>query len=410
MNLEARMVVEALRAGVPSRAVVRLLGTEETAIEQRFEATLRDVWSDPPRLQSAGMGIAGGFGTGKSHLLGYLAEVALGQNFAVSRVVVSKETPLADPARVFQAAIRETRLPDRNDDPMTVVLAALRDRSHDLAALEAEVGRRDSGLAQVFAAIVFLLGKPATPADRVRRFERFLAGGKLNQGDLRQALKEAGASGLFDLRAVNAADLAVQRARFVPLLFRAAGYAGWCLLIDEVELIGRYTPLQRALAYAELARWVGLDAGVRVPGLVTVYAITDDFAGAVITPKRDDEKLPERLLLKGRPEQAERARRGIRHIQGTLHTLRRPGADDLAACHDKLRGLYGLAYGWPAPALTVAPPTASRTMRQHIKSWVTQWDLLRLQGAVGAIVTGTLGVSYAEMPALTEAREDEGDG
>jgi hypothetical protein len=161
------------------------------------------------------------------------------------------------------------------------------------------------------------------------------------------------------------------------------------------------------MASAELARWVGLDAGTRVPGLVTAYAITDDFAGAVIVPKRDDEKLPERLLLKGRPEQAERTRRGIRHIQSGLHMLRRPGAEDLAACHDKLRGLYGLAYGWPAPALAVAPPTASRTMRQHIKSWVTQWDLLRLYGAVGSVVTTTLGVSYAEMPELTDAREDD---
>jgi hypothetical protein len=212
---------------------------------------------------------------------------------------------------------------------------------------------------------------------------------------------------MFDLRAVSAADLGVQRARLVPLLFRAAGYAGWCVLIDEVELIGRYTPLQRALAYAELARWVGLDAKVRIPGLVTAYAITDDFAGAVITPKRDDEKLPERLMLKGKPELAERARRGISHIQSGLHMLRRPAAEDLAACHDKLRGIYALAYGRNAPALTVGPPTASRTMRQHIKSWVTQWDLLRLHGTVGAIVTATLGVSYAEMPELTDAREEE---
>ena len=38
--------------------------------------------------------IAGGFGAGKSHLLGYLQELALAENFIVSWVVISKETPL----------------------------------------------------------------------------------------------------------------------------------------------------------------------------------------------------------------------------------------------------------------------------------------------------------------------------
>jgi len=58
---------------------------------------------------------------------------------------------------------------------------------------------------------------------------------------------------MFALKPPPAAELTGQLIRFVPLLFRAAGCAGWCLLLDEVELIGRYTPLQRALSYA----WLG---------------------------------------------------------------------------------------------------------------------------------------------------------
>ena len=61
----------------------------------------------------------------------------------------------------------------------------------------------------------------------------------------RQALAAVGAPRMFDLRLPAAAELAEQRIRFAGRLFRAAGYAGWCLLLDEVELIGRYTPLQR---------------------------------------------------------------------------------------------------------------------------------------------------------------------
>ena len=411
MNLPARIAIEALRAGVPNREAVRLLGTEQTAIEQGFEAALQRAWADGARPGS-GLGIAGGFGTGKSHLLEYLAEVALAQGFVVSRVVVSKETPLSDPIRLFQAALRESTLPERNDDPLTAALTELRRQPAELASLQAAVGAPESGFSPVFAALLFLFDRPATPAERVRRFEKFLAGGRLNQTDLKQALKEAGAARPFELRVVPAAELARQQARFLPLLLRRAGFAGWCLLLDEVELIGRYTPLQRALAYAELARWLGLEAPVRIPGLVTVYALTDDFRTEVIEARGDAEKLPERLRLKGRAALAALAQAGIRHLTAAPYRLVPPGDADLAASHDRLRDLYAAAYGWPAPALPVAPPTASRTMRQHIKAWVTQWDLLRLEGAVASIVSGTLAASYAEMPELTEppaAEDDERD-
>lgn len=395
MNLAARIAIEALRAGVPNREAVRLLGTEQTDIEQGFESALQRAWADGAR-PGTGLGIAGDFGTGKSHLLEYLSEVALAQGFVVSRVVVSKETPLSDPARLFEAAMREAALPERNDDPMTAALADLRRHPAALSELQAAVSARDSGFSAVFAALLFLLGRPATPPERVRRFEKFLAGGRLAQADLRQALKEAGAARMFELRAVPAAQLAVQRARFAPLLFRMAGFAGWCLLLDEVELIGRYTPLQRAQAYAELARWLGLDASVRVPGLVTVYAITDDFRAAVIEARGDAEKLPERLLLKGRAAQAALAQAGIRHISTAPRRLVPPRDADLAACHDRLRDLYRAAYQWDAPPAPLATRTAAATMRQYIKSWITAWDLLRLAGAVAEIVTGTLGMNYGE--------------
>ena len=73
------------------------------------------------------------------------------------------------------------------------------------------------------------------------------------------------------------------------------------LLLDEVELISRYSVLQRGRSYAELARWLGLDAEEKVPGVVTVAAITDDFTSEVINKRRDDEQVP--LKLASRNEQ-----------------------------------------------------------------------------------------------------------
>ena len=56
-------------------------------------------------------------------------------------------------------------------------------------------------------------------------------------------------------------ELARQRLRFLPQLLRAAGHAGWVVLFDEVELIGRYSLLQRGRSYAELARWLDGNPG-----------------------------------------------------------------------------------------------------------------------------------------------------
>ena len=92
MTVEPRTAIEALRAGVPNRAALRQMGTEQTAIEHAFEVVLAAAGADGGETGAwrgaTGIGLAGGFGTGKSHMLGYLAEVARQQCFVVSRVVV----------------------------------------------------------------------------------------------------------------------------------------------------------------------------------------------------------------------------------------------------------------------------------------------------------------------------------
>ncbi len=403
MTIEARTAIEALRAGVPNRAAIRLMGTEQTGIEHAFEAALAAAWADAGPA-GAGIGLAGGFGTGKSHMLGYLAEVARQQGFVVSRVVVSKETPLSHPGHVLAAALRGAALPDRPDDPAAACVAALRARPEALDALEAAVSTPEAGFAPIFAACLFLLRRASTTPEMLRRIARLWAGAKVSTPALRQALSAAGAGRMFALKPLPAAAMTEQHIRFMPLLFRAAGYAGWCLLLDEVELIGRYTPLQRALSYAWLASWLGLGGERRWPGTVVAYAITDDFAAAVINARLDSEKLPERLELKGRDAEAALALAGIRHIERTVlqHRLLPPAPDDLAACHDKVLRLYSTAYAWPAPPLPPGERTSSRTVRQYIKGWITQWDLRRLDGSDVALISGSIASDYTENAAMAE--------
>src|SRR6516165_10597530 len=73
----------------------------------------------------------------------------------------------------------------------------------------------------------------------------------------------------------------------------------------------RYSPLQRARAYGELARWLGADSRAPIPGVVTVAAITDDFPDQMFRQRGDDEHIPPLLEVRGLPDQAAMARSGI---------------------------------------------------------------------------------------------------
>src|ERR1700693_3646376 len=121
-----RRAVEALRSGVPSWDAVAVLGSGQPAAEDRFSVLLERM-SEPARhaAQPAGLLLGGGFGTGKSHLLTHLAHLAMSSGFAVSTVVISKETPLHDPVKTFRAAIDAALDPGRAPGVLADAAAAL---------------------------------------------------------------------------------------------------------------------------------------------------------------------------------------------------------------------------------------------------------------------------------------------
>ena len=403
---DARRAIEALRAGVPNRSAIRLLGTGETAIREHFLANLqrsqKGAWESG---SSRGQVVAGGFGAGKSHLLGYLQELALNENFIVSWVAVSKETPLFDLDKLFIAAIRNATVPNRNDDAMTAVLARLNSKTDAFEDLRHWAEAPESELSPLFPALLHLLPLPGTTPDRMQKIARFLGGGKFNMADFRQWLREAGAAKLFPIKPIKLPGLSRQRLQFVSRLIMAAGYGGWVVLLDEVELIGRYSTLQRGRGYAELARWMGLDAEEAIPGIVTVAAITDDFKAAVIDKRHDEEQIPLKLTNKNERNNAARARLGIEAL-GKPMLLRSPNVQFLRESLEKARTLYASAYEWDPVIVEVGEISSTKSMRQYMKSWITAWDIERLYGGIEPqIETEAFASNYEENIEIEQAME-----
>jgi hypothetical protein len=387
-----RRAVEALRSGVPSWDAVAVLGSGQPEVEDRFTALLDHAGDQPGRasgLGSAGLLLGGGFGGGKSHLLTHLGHLAMSAGFVVSTVVISKETPLHDPAKTFRAAIEAAVDTERTHGVLAEAAASLDPDTPRYAELSRWVSSPASGLDERFAATLLCherLGGGELPGsgETADALVRFWGGEPLRISDLRKTLRSIGAAGLFSFSPIPARDLARQRFQFAARLLRAAGYGGWVILFDEVELIGRYSLLQRGRSYAELARWLdSKDAGQGLP-LVAVFATTDDFDEAVLTGKNDRADIPLKLRAKQSPEWDEAATLaevGMRHIEHDMLLLEPPDDDELDRAYAALKKLHADAFAWSPPDVVGLERLGATRMRQYVRAWINEWDLVRLDPA-----------------------------
>jgi hypothetical protein len=412
-TLTERQSIEALRAGVPSRAAVRHLGTDQKAVEARFLDSLSQVAGGRgDGRQLPGFMVEGGFGTGKSHLLEWLQHISLENGFACSKVVISKETPLGDAHKLFRAAVDSLTLPDRVGGLREAVEKLRRDSQAyaDLYGLVQDPAWRFDPL---FQATLLLFERLHSDTQFVDRVVAFWGGDRINVADLKKQLRTIGQA-RPDVRARRVRDLALPRFRFAAQLLAAAGYTGWVLLLDEVELVARLSLTARENSYATLAALSGHLKHTSVPGAFMVGAMTDDFTGVVFEQRRDREKIPQRWgerdpgylaeIEAGMQFLASSSRRGGLKIQP-------PDSGALQHTFGQVRDLYEAAYGWQPPAEVLADLAPKRSMRQHVRDWITRWDLLRLDPAYRPdIEVQSVTVDLAERPDLELSDEpDEED-
>ncbi len=434
-QLMARRALEALRAGVPNRDAVTALGSLQTAVDDRFAQLLAGVRKpgsaasevkvpvgkplsgkaaverSTDQSPDPGILIGGGFGSGKSHVLEYLAHAALDAGFVVSKVVISKETPLHDPAKVFRAAIDEARVPGRPGSAIDEIAAGLQTSSAEYAALYRWLHSDGVPVDSRFAASMFLHEHARGDAEFTDRIVRFWAGDPLPVADMRRRLKEAGAATTYNLKSAKERDLAAQRFRFVSRLACAAGFSGWVILIDEVELIGRYSLLQRAKSYAEIAHWVRGDRDDLAAPMCAVLATVDDFESQVLVGKNDVELIPKKLRLKGTAEAdllAGAAEIGMRVIERAQLVLQPPDRDELDRTYTTLKAIHGDAYGWDPPDVEGLERLPSNRMRQYVRAWINAWDLQRLDSSyLPHIVSSQVRIDFSEDVDL-EGNDDSG--
>ena len=406
-----RSALEGLRNGVPNEASVKMLGCHQPQVESRFHELLSQAIV-PATLRSSGMLVSGGFGSGKSHLLTYLEHQALSKGFVCSRISISKETPLYHLDKVFKSAIDYGRMPDRTGQLMGEIKARL-EKSPAYARFFDWANSEHNGLHPLFPATL-KVHEMAIDPDHLRAIISFWSGEKPKVSVIKNSLRETGHWPHYSFKAPKAKELPPQRLRFATELIKGAGYKGWVVLLDEIELVGSYTLPQRAKSYAELARWLGKIEGEEYPGLVVVGTVTDDFVPAILgdVGKKDRHNAAHRLRSRGEDAVAAMAETGMRILERETIPLTSPTDEDVHVTIEKLRDIYSTAYEWESPQIEgkAGKIGDQGRMRYTVRAAINEWDLLRLYPDYRPeTVVTPFQPTYEEIRELEKETKDGGD-
>lgn len=390
-----RRAIEALRAGVPNGDAVRALGSGQSDIIAEFEAKLTNA-AEVQAQAPTGFVITGSFGSGKSHLVEELHQLALSRNYVSSKIAVSKETPLHLPQKVVQAAVGAMQAKDKPDGVlMDMVMTHKSDRA---AAQDFHrwCGSRDSGVSTMFRSLLELRDVAVENLEVVDLLVQYFSGGAIPITTIRRHFNEVGLNS--PLEVVPAIDRPWQTVRFISRFCQVFGYRGWVIFLDEAELISKYGPISRARAYDQLGRWLGLRPGHRVAGTAVVATVINDFVWEVLGQKGDRWSVPEALGRGRKPADMDGVPYAVQAMEAIDAAL--PLAPmtqtQLKKSHAILREAHSRAYEWDAPELDVEYRRQD-PMRHYVRRWINEWDLRRLYGRKTKVDFGaeTIDVSYA---------------
>lgn len=131
-DFESVRIIETLRSGVSSRHLSALFSYGR---ESLLEMVQRDLDGLAAQGGSRAVILRGDYGEGKTHFLNTVFNLAQQRNFAVSFVVLSKETPFHRLDRVYPKVACETYLPGENEAGLEALLRDIRPDSKVAAEL-----------------------------------------------------------------------------------------------------------------------------------------------------------------------------------------------------------------------------------------------------------------------------------
>jgi len=377
MSMNPKLVVEGLRSGVPYRDMAKAmaLGRERNIDSVR---KLLDQIEQDRSLKFPGYVLRASYGEGKTHLLHSLWGLAEARNWVVTCVSLSKETPLDRMDYLYPKIQENTYIPGSSQPGIASVVAQ---------ALEGQLLAEARAL-ELSPRVMAVLDNLVIHDEGFDELLADLGGEFLSNADLKRIYR-SNLGRALQLPRSTMRDEAFEYMRLVDWLIKKAGYAGWLILFDEVELIGKLGRGARSQAYANMGH---LLSGC-LPRTLTIWALAANFHGDVLIGRRDREECT--AWLAGRGRLAEQ----VPWCVAAIAALDESKLLDPLAGHEiqsllvQILELHEQAYGWHAPF------TGSDLYQQVRRFAPTQDTRLRTVVRLGLTILD-IWMQYGEAPEI----------
>ncbi len=378
---EARHIIEALRSGIPSRAVGQYFSEARPRMMKEISARLDMVCNEG---KSNGMVVCGKYGEGKTHLLNTVFNLAHSNHMVVSLLSLSKETPMDKLYLIYQKIIQNTYLPMRQQPGFM----------HELEKLSA-----NSPIAnemQLYAAkqletdkLYYLFRSYLNTEDSDEKFllQADLEGDFVANAPLKKIYRR-----IFNQPVKYNVNFTKTKHcgdyfSFMGHLFTQMGYHGWVILIDETELMGRLGKKARLNAYRNMARFLLPEPSLEA--VFSIFALSASYVEDVIEGKREHENL-EAVY----PEEPEPIRT-VLDLLVKSPQLAPLTKEEIQQVLYKIQEFHGKAYAWTpnlSPAtLLGATQSGGYLLRTKIRAAIEFLDQLYQYGKAGKTVINELG-------------------
>lgn len=398
-DFEARHVIEALRSGVPSRAVGQYFSEARPKIMREISGRMDQVRENG---KSDGMIIAGKYGEGKTHLLNTLFNMAHSNNMVVSYLSLSKETPFDKLPLVYQKIISNTYLPQRQQPGFMHVLDKMTANSpaaSEMLLYAAKHLETDK--------LYYLLRSYLGTEDQDEKFmlQADLEGDFIANAPLKKIYKRIfGQTVKYNVPFSKTKHCGDYFA-FMSHLFLQLGYQGWVILVDETELIGRLGKKARLKAYQTMARFLLPESSLE--STFSVFALGASYIEDVVEGKHEYENLAATF-----PDQPEPAA-SVLDLLSRAPQLAPLTNEEISQVLERIQEFHGRAYGWTpqlsSQTLAGATRAGGYLLRTKIRAAIEFLDQLYQYGEAGETRIDELGKeSYCEdIPSLEELNTDE---
>ncbi len=378
---EARHIIEALRSGIPSRAVGQYFSEARPRMMKEISARLDMVCNEG---KSNGMVVCGKYGEGKTHLLNTVFNLAHSNHMVVSLLSLSKETPMDKLYLIYLKIIQNTYLPMRQQPGFM----------HELEKLSA-----NSPIAnemQLYAAkqletdkLYYLFRSYLNTEDSDEKFllQADLEGDFVANAPLKKIYRR-----IFNQPVKYNVNFTKTKHcgdyfSFMSHLFTQMGYHGWVILIDETELMGRLGKKARLNAYRNMARFLLPEPSLEA--VFSIFALSASYVEDVIEGKREHENL-EAVY----PEEPEPIRT-VLDLLVKSPQLAPLTKEEIQQVLYKIQEFHGKAYAWTpnlSPAtLLGATQSGGYLLRTKIRAALEFLDQLYQYGKAGKTVINELG-------------------